>query len=332
MENPFIDSSNNGYWPSPIEVGKARTEWFDIWQRDYPFTYWHNRIEKVNEYNSQDRLEALYITLQLADLYVHILAARFRNPHFPWLVVKEETRKWHIDKVLDALRIDHGDETPIHLGKLADEPEDLISFEYRDGMEDWDVDLYDWVAADLLGCPVEFDTENKELVFPTDDPAEYIAVCDAIVNFWDENSELLNDFKHGFRVIPFQLETLEYLADTYDIETDFEGDIVDRIRQEVLQEQTDDWTLLFWRMATNDAEDAVKVELNVHRAHIRKCMTFSRIILKLLHNLFGQGGSYPVVDQALTMFDKPGDEEITLIEHLFVIGTFVTEMDPEETD
>ena len=54
-----------------------------LWQYNYPFTYWYNRLEKINPYNEHDKLEALYCLLQLTDIYSHIFAANVRNPELP---------------------------------------------------------------------------------------------------------------------------------------------------------------------------------------------------------------------------------------------------------
>jgi len=62
-----------------------------LWQFRYPFAYWDNRLEKINPYNEQDRLEALYSLVQLTDIYAHIFAAYVRNPEQPWFFVKENT-------------------------------------------------------------------------------------------------------------------------------------------------------------------------------------------------------------------------------------------------
>lgn len=36
-------------------------------------------------------------------------------------------------------------------------------------------------------------------------------VCNAVINYWDESRDFLNDFKHVFRVIPFTCKILDWL-------------------------------------------------------------------------------------------------------------------------
>lgn len=68
-------------------------------------SYWVNRLNKINRFNSQDGLEAVVVLFQLVDLYVHILTAKLVNPSFQWYLLKEELKpNREIHNTLNHLR------------------------------------------------------------------------------------------------------------------------------------------------------------------------------------------------------------------------------------
>lgn len=255
----------------------------NIWNAHYPFDYWDNRIEKLNPHNPHDALDAIFVHSHLADVYVTILTAKMKRPDYAWYVIKNELPTYEIYSTLEELEETVSGETNYYLDKLLEKPEGLVTVELPD---EWDenIDYETALANQFLGCPAEFNQE-KQKIETLYDPRAYIAVCNSVINYWDENGALLNDFKHGFRIIPFNWETVEWL---------YENDIVSA--DVAIEEAKDNydkigssWTYDFWRMET-DEEDAEKtgtpVNLEVHTADINKCIAFSRLILKLIYNLF----------------------------------------------
>lgn len=295
-----------------------------LWLREYPFTYWDNRIEKINRYNPEDRLEALRTALELSDLYTHLFVTRVQNPDQPWFFVKENVSGWNIGDTLKKLteETDQGD--TIFVEKLLESHDDLISYEATEETEDWDVSLDDWLAADLLGCPVNFNDEEKELEF-IESPDLHLGGANAILNFHQENRELLNDFKHGFRVLPFDISTLEFLIDQELLPDTEEADYL----RERLLEESQQWKFTFVRMVTEEAPEEAwydyEVTLNLHSANISACLSFCHLTLKQLHNLFGRGGDQFIEEDLKTLFSHSDAEDplvINVIEHIGNLQVF----------
>lgn len=289
--------------PTPLQT---------LWEENYPFDYWQNRIFKINPYNPEDKMEALFTLLQLSDTYATILSAKLLNPYAPWYVVAEELPTYKIHQTLEELQVEEDGETYIDLMQLEKEPAALMSYEIK---EEWAKSLttLDLLAADLLGCPANPDKEKKDMKF-NDPPERYVAVCNSVVDFWKNHSMLLNDLKHGFRLLPFDRGTFEDLIEIGLLRsTDDEIDIEAKIEE---YEETKDEYLYFWRLEVDelaDPEDYEKdgdveigMRLVVYRADAMLCKDLADITLRLLHNLFGRGGQHEVVD---SMEELVGEEE-----------------------
>lgn len=297
-----------------------------FWQVLYPFEYWDNRISKINRYNPEDRLEALFLTMQLADLYTHIFVAKVRNPLQPWFILKEQTDGWDIRDTLDKLTVEYDGLEQILVGELVDKPEGLMS--YNIVAEDWDVDLYDLIAADFLGCPAKFNPEKKEVEF-LEEPALHYGTTNAILNFSQENRALLNDFKHGFRVLPFDYWHLDGMAQMDQLEN---PEAIEEFKEQIESLQ-DQWVLHFLRMSTAEAEDEdvwydYEVTLDIHRAHIGACVAFAELTLYKLINLFGRGGEYFIEPYLEELYSQANveDDALTIIESL---GELRLEFNPD---
>lgn len=292
-----------------------------LWLREYPFTYWDNRIEKINKYNPEDRLEALRTALELSDLYTHLFVARAQNPDQPWFLVKEDVTGPNIGNTLKKLteETDHGD--TIFVEKLLEDHDGLISYETTEETEEWDVSLEDWIAADFLGCPVNFHHEEKELEF-IESPDLHYGGANAILNFHQENRKLLNDFKHGFRVLPFDIYTLDFLIDEGLMP---ESEEVDTLREQLLEESRT-WEFSFVRMVTEEAPEEAwydyEVTLNLHSANISACVDLCRLTLKQLHNLFGRGGDQFIEEDLKNLFSHSDAEEPLVVDIIEHIGDF----------
>lgn len=287
-----------------------------LWLQQYPFSYWDNRLEKINPYNPEDRLEALFVLLQLTDLYTHIFSVKVRNPDQPWFLVKEKTMSYDIRDTLDKLTEARDFGEYIFTEKLSEEPEGLIEFDRV--LEGWEVTKEDWIAIDLLGCPVEFDTKAEDVVYHEAPESHYIG-ANAILNFWDENRPLLNDFKHGFRVLPFNAGALQTMLD-YGLE---ESEEVEEVFDKLRSAGRDEWEQYFVRLSTEESNSEdwydYLVSVHLHRANIDACHEFSRLTFRQLHNLFGKGGDYhiePFLNSLMSRAEAEEPDTIQLIDHV----------------
>jgi len=67
-------------------------------------------------------------------------------------------------------------------------------------------------AREFLGCSTVYDKEASELDF-VEDPDLHIAAANAALNFWRGFRPLLNDLKHGFRVLPVTIADIGWLCE-----------------------------------------------------------------------------------------------------------------------
>lgn len=300
-----MEYDEGGPYLSPMEK---------LWEENYPFDYWQNRILKINPYNPQDKLEALFVLLHLVDTYATVLAAKLRNPYEPWYMIVEELRPTSvIHDTLDKLEIEteHGER--IELTMLEEQPEALVTFEIEDDWKD-SLTTFDLLAADFLGCPAEIDTEEQDIEF-ADPPDSYVGACNGIVNFWKDHTQLLNDLKHGFRLLPFDRGTFEDMIEMGLLQSsDDEVDIEAKLEE---YQNTKDEYLYFWRLEVDDLADPEEFEekgdveigmrLVVYRADAMQCRDLADITLRLLHNLFGRGGENRVVESMESLVGEQGD-------------------------
>lgn len=264
-----------------MDSRRNQTDVTDILTMDYPFEYWDNRIQKLTPENPYDALDALFIHTHLADVFVTALTARMKRPNFAWYVIKEELPTREIYNILEVLKETVDGKTRYYVEKLVERPEGFCAVNLPDSWEE-NVDYETAFANQFLGCPAEFNFEDQTIE-PVYDTEAYMALCNAVLNYWDETTNYLNDFKHGFRIIPFSWERLEWLYSEGLVEADTD---LEAIRDQY-REPESDWTFDFWRMAAaTDSEPGTPVHLEVHTADIERCVAFSRLALKLLFNLF----------------------------------------------
>lgn len=296
-----------------------------VWLRNFAFTYWDNRIEKISLYNSEDRLEALFVLMQLSDLYAHLFSVQVRNPDQPWFMVTEKTYKSHIENTLKKLDEDTERGPEVFVSRL-EEADDLVSFEKV--REEADVDMRDIIARRILGVPSTYNEEEETLEF-SEDMDLHFGAANATLNFWRENVPLLNDFKHGFRVLPFDRESLAYLN-----ELGFFPDQEEHVEelQEEMEENTESsWGIHFLRMETEQVDDRYDVTVHIHYANAQACLEMSRVILRQLHNLFNVGRTYGIEEYFEDLILATSDDSgvFNLIEH---VGSFDVYYDPNSKD
>jgi hypothetical protein len=252
-----------------------------LWENRYPFQYWQNRLEKINPYNDYDKLEALWSLVQLSDIYAHVFAAYARNPEMPWFFIKENTFRGDIDDVLDALRT----EGIATVGGLSENPNGLASVETSD---EYDLSEMDAIAGAFLGCPHTIDTETKRVEFD-EEPDLHRGVCNAILKFADDHTPLLNDFKHGFRVLPVTPDDVERVIRESAVVSEEDEEqfelILGQLR-EALEE--DSWGFCFVRMHTEAADYGRDVHLDLYQVDAWPCYKFAELTLYALNNLISQ--------------------------------------------
>lgn len=299
----------NGPVPSPLRT---------LWEENYPFDYWHNRILKINPYNPQDKLEALFVLLQLSDTYATVLAAKLINPFEPWYMIVERLKPTIvIHQTLEQLEVETDRGTYIDLSRLEVEPDDLIGYDIQEEWEE-EASSFDLLAADLLGCPASIDEQQKSIEF-MEPPEQYVAACNGVVNFWKDHTDLLNDLKHGFRLLPFDTGTVESLQEIGLLQSS-DIDIEKRIQE---YQETKDEYLYFWRLEVDELADPeelgdeeeveIGMRVVVYRANVSLCKEMASVTLRLLHNLFGRGGEYEVVDSVDSLVGE--EESLTFLDH-----------------
>lgn len=281
-----------------------------LWQSRYPFDYWSNRLEKINPHNDQDRLEALYSLAQLTDIYSHVFAAYARNPEHPWFFIKENTFRGDIDEVLDKLRT----EGRVTVGTLSEKPDGLATFEAVDGFE---IDEMDAIAGALLGCPTTINQEENKVKFH-ESPDLHRGVCNAILGFAENNTALLNDFKHGFRILPVTPTDIEdligssMLLDEED-EEDFEM-ALDDLRKTLSE---DEWGFCFARMYSESVHYGYEVQLDFYHVDAWSCYKFAEQTLDALYNLISPEGGLYLEDRISELPELVFEGEQTIMDHLF---------------
>jgi hypothetical protein len=275
---------------------------------DYPFDYWENRIQKLTPGNPHDALDALFLHSHLADVYVTALTARMKRPNFAWYVIKDELPTREIYSTLESLEETLDGETRYFVEKLLEKPEGFVSVDLPDGWAE-NVDYETAFANQFLGCPAEFNS-SEQAIEPIYEPDGYMALCNLVLNYWDQTTDYLNDFKHGFRIIPFSWERLEWLYEEDLVAADVDLKTV----QDGYTEPESDWTFDFWRMASaSDSEPGTPVHVEIHTADIERCVAFSKLTLKLLFNLFDQERKKLFEEEFETLFGSrtvsPGDTQ-----------------------
>lgn len=300
---------NDGSMPSePVSPFKT------LWQRNYPFSYWYNRLEKINPYNEYDRMEALYSLVQLTDIYAHIFAAYAQNPELPWFFVKENTFRRDIDNVLEQL----SSEGMATVGALSDDPEGLTTIEARDEYELHDLDA---IAGALLGCPFTFDEESDSVNFD-ESPDIHRGVCNAILDFAANNTALLNDFKHGFRVLPVTPEDIDMVLESTTRMDEADEDAIEERLEELGETLAEDsWGFCFARMSTESTEYGHKVHLDIFHVDAWSCLKFAELTLDALYNLITVHGGVHLEDSLMEIPELVVEGESTIIEHIFGIAT-----------
>ncbi|SER52178.1 hypothetical protein [Natrinema salaciae] len=292
-----------------------------LWQFHYPFQYWDNRLEKINRYNEADKLEALYSLVQITDIYAHVFAAYAQNPEMPWFFVAEETYRGDIDNVLESLRTD-GIAT---VGTLSEDLDGLATVEAN---EEFDINEMDAVAAGLLGCPHEIDPENVEFDF-IEDPDLHRGVSNAILDFAENNVALLNDFKHGFRVLPVTPAQLRgMLGNQFQLREEQRDDFETQIDELEERLGEDEWGFSFIRLSTESTDYGYECSIDLYHVDAWACYKFAELTLNALYNLVTPQGGMPL-EESLSEVPVPVLEgEEVLFDHIFGLA-FPLRDDPE---
>ncbi|RQG98308.1 hypothetical protein [Natrarchaeobius oligotrophus] len=285
-----------------------------LWEYNYPFKYWQNRVQKINPFNEQDRFEALYTAVLLSDIYTHVFAAKVRNPDLPWFVVKEETYRNNINSVLENLE---SDGFPLVENML--EHEDTMASIMTN--EEYTIDELEALSIGLLGCPASIDDETQSVEFH-EDPWLHRGVCNAILNYADGTKNLLNDFKHGFRVIPVTPDDLRLLTKEI-MMFDSDGDKeYTRRTQELDKKLTDEgeWNFAFARMQTTKEDYGYDCQLDIYHVDAWACYKFSEVVLTALYNLIRPDGGKYLWEKVERTPGLGGEDGFSAIDHVMGFG------------
>lgn len=194
-------------------------------------------------------------------------------------------------------------------------------------------DVLDFLAADFLGCPAEIDEETLTIEYIEDRDA-YIAFVNGTIDFWRKHVLLLNDLKHGFRLLPFDWDTFDSLITRGFLRT---SDIdVKELKSDY--EDTNQSHVYFWRLEVGEGpskeeyrelepgeEIETGIRLVVYRIELQKCIQLARAILRMIHNLFGRGGEFRVLELLEPLLDEEYDGiEEGEVATLTMVETFVS--------
>lgn len=284
-----------------------------LWTNNYPFTYWGNRLNKINQLNPHDQMEAVFVLLQLADTYVTILAAMVRNPHQPWFMVRDKTYRHHIDSTLEEFEVMTSDgDRFVDLGTFEETSDEIIGLDIGGEWAD-SIEALDYFAGSLLGCPADINFDNQQVTFHEDRDV-YISLCNGVIQLWQEHVDLLNDLKHGFRLLTFDWDSMEEMLELGFVQ--YSDEDLDGIRSDY--EQTKDDYVYFWRLEGGPIEDEEwelgsgeeidsGFRLVVYRIEMERSVRMAHMILSLLFNLINPGeGNHRVVNQVEPLIDDDG--------------------------
>lgn len=259
--------------------------------------------------------------MQLTDVYSHIFAANVRNPELPWFFLKEKTYRGDIDDVLDELRSDG----VAMVGSLSEGPKGLVSIETK---EEYDVAELDAIAAGLLGCPATIDEETNSVEFD-ESPELHRGTCNAILDFAENNTALLNDFKHGFRVIPLTPEDLETLTESIIVFSEEDTEKFEAVLEAMEKELAEDqWGFYFARMDAEKRDYGYECRLDVYHVDAWSCYKFAELTLDALYNLVRPGPGLFLEDSIKEIPELALEGETSLIDHVFGFATPLRE-DPD---
>lgn len=289
----------------------------DLWEMSYPFELLDRKVERLEpEENYLDRHEAFELMLQLQDIYVHILCANIRNPFQPWEIVTEEMFKYDIEETLDMIKKEvPGIGERFDLRELTELPQEKgFKFKITDEWEG-EVDEIDMIVGDFLGCSSTIDEENKQVEIEEDSEL-YIETCNAVINSWEGTHKLWNDIKHGYRLLPFDWETMEYFE-----KIGFVGEksIDIDAKKQRYEEGIENGKYYFWRFETTETEEGEeKAWLSVYEVKSEKSLETAKITLKLLHNLFGRKeDGNKVVEDMKQVLNFPESKGLSILNQLF---------------
>ncbi len=303
----------------------------DIWENNYPLGILQHKIERLDlNKNPSERFEAFELFLRLSDIYTHLLNAKIRNVYQPWELVKEMSFISHIEDLFDHLRNEEKHKGPtgrIDLRNYFEIPEDkAIKFKLK---EEWKgkIEKKYFLIASLLGCPTKINEEDQRVKFK-EDPETYIETCNSIINVWEGLRPLWNDIKHGFRLVPFDWETIEHLKEINFIN---DSSIDLDHKREIFNKEMEKGNYFFWRLDIIENENgAGTTEITVYWIEPKKCKKLAEITLMLINNILdARERKFLVTEDIKELVDYPEEDRIETL-HEFLSAEIKVEF-PKKT-
>jgi hypothetical protein len=178
----------------------------------------------------------------------------------------------------------------------------------------------DAVAAGLLGCPYDVDEESKSVNF-RESPDLHRGVANAILNFADENRALLNDFKHGFRVLPVTPEDIEsILQSSFRLSEEDKREFETKLEALRDQHKQDTWAFSFVRIHADEKDYGYDLQLDLYHVDAWTCYTFAELTLDALYNLISPGHGGQLEESLLEVPIEMLEGNDSFIDHIFGFG------------
>ncbi|MEA5387327.1 hypothetical protein VB779_09865 [Haloarculaceae archaeon H-GB11] len=253
-----------------------------LWRSRYPVEYWDNRLEKLNPYNSADRLDALVVLSELVSEYARTLVAKLREPDGGWATSCATVESWTVAETLDSLVTRTMDGRCVSVRNLLEPTPEGIS--YEPSTDALALDPADALTLDLLACPATVD--GGDGVDFDVDPALYRASVDLLSTLRLEFRALVESASDGCRVIPLDETVLTSLVGERALQRN------ERLGSLRASLEETDRNLFVATDAGRSPSQAQPLEMaetvTCFRISVPDCLTAGRVALGHLRRLYGR--------------------------------------------
>lgn len=187
----------------------------------------------------------------------------------------------------------------------------------------------DVIAAGVLGCPYHVDEDSMSVNFD-ESPDLHRGIANAILNFADDNRPLLNDFKHGFRVLPVTPTEIEaWLQSAVVLDKSDYKEYERKLQTLREQHERDGWAFSFVRIHADDDPDyGYDFQLDLYHVDAWTCYKFAELTLDALYNLICPSSGKSLEESLVNMPVDVIEEKESFIDHIFGFTTPIRE-DPD---